>query len=158
MSERRISLVLTFIFILLALSTSFSIYKYSNSPEFIEIDGLGVNSQKITLELDEIIVKGDLIKLNGWAIVRGIESKMNDKKIVLMDTSNEKKYELVSTRDVKRTDVTSHFNNSMNYNNSGFDTEIPKENLKKGKYRIGILISDDSGSIYKMGRETISLP
>jgi len=72
---------------------------------------------------------------NGWALVEGVSSYQTKTFIVLKSDTEEK---IFKTGRVYRTELASKFGNK--YLRAGFKFRISKKDLKKGRYKIGIII------------------
>ncbi len=100
------------------------------------------NSETITYNIEENFEELDFIFINGWAFVNRKNSR--DVKIeIVLENDGGTSY-LLKTFKKTRSDVTSYFKSEYNYDHSGFSSKVKKELLKKGTYRIGVLISNDS--------------
>jgi len=75
---------------------------------------------------------------DGWCFFSNKENTNNIVKIVLKD--KEHNIYLVDTEPSFRPDVTAFFKKNYNLDNSGFSFKLPKKQIKKGKYSIGIYI------------------
>ena len=67
------------------------------------------------------IVNGDLFEINGWCIIRGIETRPISMHVVI-ESNNE--YFLLPTVVRKREDITAGMNDGVNYDWSGFSSSI----------------------------------
>jgi hypothetical protein len=78
-------------------------------------------------------------KISGWGILENIDSKNNKISIVLINDLDAK---VIKCQQYSRNDVTKAENKNINFDNSGFITNIQLEKLQKGDYKIGILIEN----------------
>ena len=86
--------------------------------------------------VDKVTVKRNVIRIRGWAFIDdGLAA--DDARVVVVVRTNAG-CELVSTIQVRRTDVTEHFGNDVNYDNSGFAAE--HTTALRGPFEVGILI------------------
>jgi hypothetical protein len=97
------------------------------------------HSSEIISNLDVFELKGNYIKINGWAALENHNSE--NKKISIVLISEKRKY-IFQTDMVIRNDVTAARSNKFNYNFSGFSLKA-KKNLEKGRYKIGVIITDN---------------
>lgn len=155
--KKRINITLYFLLILLILFTGFSVQSYKISPDFLKINDLGALSVKTHLNIDQISFDSDRIVINGWAILEGSPSMETKLTIILVDKENLMNYRIFEPDIKTRVDVTEHFNNTFNYDSSGFELNLPKDELKKGTYRIGVQLSIDSSKYQLIGKESIQL-
>jgi len=93
----------------------------------------------ILYNLENCKVDKKIIRINGWAALKAQSSKNKTIKLVLYNQNN--KYEF-DTDLIIRKDVTEAFKRQQDYENSGFELKIKREDLPKGEYKIGVLIID----------------
>jgi hypothetical protein len=105
----------------------------------------------------EIKDGGSLITIkNGWVFINGMDT--DDNKISLVLKSDERNY-FITTILEDRPDVTAHFNNNFNLDNSGFSVFVSKDKIEKGSYRIGFSIQkDDVMEALQFSDRTINIP
>jgi len=72
---------------------------------------------------------------NGWALIKGVNSYTTEIYLVLKSASETK---ILNTKSINRPEVSARF--GKNYYSAGFNCKIPKNQLKKGRYRIGLLL------------------
>ncbi len=82
----------------------------------------------------------DIYWLEGWAYVLNMDSSRYQRKIILID-SNEQKYE-VMPHDRYRQDVVDILPEQVNVGISGFSCRIKREDLHPGEYRVALLYKD----------------
>jgi hypothetical protein len=93
---------------------------------------------------------------NGWVFINGMDT--DDNKISLVLKSDERNY-FITTILEDRPDVTAHFNNNFNLDNSGFSVFVSKDKIEKGSYRIGFSIQkDDVMEALQFSDRTINIP
>ncbi len=77
--------------------------------------------------------------ISGWGILENIDSKNNKISIVLINNLDSK---VIKCQQFSRPDITKAENKNIDYNNSGFISNIQIEKLEIGNYKIGILIEN----------------
>jgi hypothetical protein len=77
--------------------------------------------------------------ISGWGFLENIDSKNNKISVVLIKDLDAN---LIKCQQYTRKDVTIAENKNINFDNSGFNTNIQLEKLPKGDYKIGILIEN----------------
>jgi len=90
------------------------------------------------LGIDSVDDNEAFLTISGWA-VQGID-KANESIIKIVLKSDSDIY-VSDTEPTFRPDITAHFKTKFSLDNSGFIAKISKSTLKKGKYQIGIIIS-----------------
>lgn len=78
---------------------------------------------------EPIVVSEDLVTIEGWALVRGTDSRDVIPTLFLIDDKGQ--HFSVTTRVVKREDVTEKMGDGHNYNNSGFRSTFRPEGLDR---------------------------
>jgi uncharacterized membrane protein len=113
------------------------------------------SSDDLLYNIEEISSELDPIYCSGWAFIPK-ENSANSTIIIILE-SDIIMY-AIPTVNVQRKDVTSYFNQNMNYDNSGFYSKIDKQKLKKGIYKVGFLISNDKNrQFFKQTEKTIKI-
>lgn len=97
-----------------------------------ETDNITVSIDR--LEEDAQIVKN--MRIEGWAFINGTSPENSNCYIIL---KSDKKFYIFDSHKRKRPDVTAHFK-TMNLDDSGFFSFIPKGDMEAGQYKIGIYI------------------
>lgn len=77
------------------------------------------------------------LKIKGWAAFKEFESKKSNIEIVLIHNNE---YFIAETVSNVRPDVTAFLNNTINYDDSGFETKISTKSLPQGNYSIGLRV------------------
>lgn len=138
------------VFLVLIISiTIFQFFGFNiNNYDMFKFDGnkyinLSTHKQTNFIEDDTIVFNIDdddsddsQIILNGWAIIKGQDSKSN---IKLLLKGNNNAY-LINMCSKRRNDVTKAFKDGNNYSNSGFYCNIDTSNFKKDNYKMYIAI------------------
>lgn len=91
-------------------------------------------SKNISYNIELIEEEEGNILIQGWAFVKGDESRNDTTHLILQNQNNTYR---VSTTSVKRDDVASAFKDTS-LTNSGFSVSFAKEKLLNGEYIIGI--------------------
>lgn len=103
---------------------------------------LNKSKNKIQFNFDKIYKNEQFIEMQGWAFLQNAASDGLNSYVLLR--KNGKVFDFKTTR-VVRKDVTSHFKaQNLNLDSSGFSAKIPKMNLDKGKYQIGLFLKKDN--------------
>lgn len=96
-----------------------------------------------TSEINQNIVvmedQGSFIKIAGWAHLKNQDTDGSQISLVLRKDSD---FFLCPTETAFRPDVTGHFKNGFNLDNSGYSVRLKKTSLPKGEYQLGIHIKD----------------
>jgi len=95
-------------------------------------------AQDFFLGIDSVDDNKAFLTISGWAVQRIDKAYESIVKIVLKGDSD---IYVSDTEPTFRPDITAHFKTKFNLDNSGFLAKISKRTLKKGKYQIGIIIS-----------------
>lgn len=157
MNKKTIIVSLYCILLVSLLLTAISIREYLNSPDYLRVGDAGSLSPKIVINIDGISQNDEGFFINGWAIFKGKENEKDSKKLVFLDMSDKRKNYLLKTEDILREDVTTYYKNKINYDYSGFSMFLPKNELPKGTYRIGVQITADKGQYYIMSKDEIKI-
>jgi hypothetical protein len=93
---------------------------------------------------------------NGWAFINEMDTDDNEISLVL---KSDKRNYFITTIPENRSDVTAHFNNNFNLDNSGFSVFVYKDKIEKGTYRIGFSIQkEDVMEALQFSDRTINIP
>lgn len=111
------------------------------SLKSIQSDEIGTIEPKLKHNLESLNMTNDNIEARGWAMIEDMESDRSHIYIIL---NNQQLHYKIKTRKINRPDVTNHFKNGLNYNNSGFASKFGAEELPDGEYNFGIMIYNDS--------------
>lgn len=115
--------------------SSMSDISKGDTPE--KLDMLPVQDKQMG-NIDEFTDKKDYQFLSGWTAFENTGSEENIIRVVL---SGKKGFFAVNTKGLLRNDVT-RSKKTFNYDNSGFMAKVRKEDLPKGEYRVGLLITN----------------
>jgi hypothetical protein len=110
-------------------------------------------SEDIQFYIDQIyenkIEWKDMISITGWGFIKNQSTENTSTYIVLDNTTT--RY-VFTTTFVKRPDVSEYFNKSfngeLNTGNSGFEANLPKVDIDNNRYRLGILIENQTAQKY----------
>jgi hypothetical protein len=112
-------------------------------------------SETIKCNIEQISLEKDFISANGWAFSLNKSAVNSSIQLVL---EGEKNIYAIDVYNVNRPDVTAYFNDDFNYDNSGFKLTLKKEKIKKGTYKIGIIITtDDKKSFFNRSDKVIKI-
>lgn len=121
----------------------------------IIIKTLPDTTENIIYNVEENYQVLNTININGWAFISGQSASDSSIQIILEST---KIIYSINVFNIQRPDVTSHFNQKVNYDNAGFKLRIDKKKLKKGNYKIGILMkTNDENSLFKRTDKIITI-
>lgn len=95
---------------------------------------------KIKAWIEKLEISDDSIKIVGWSFLEKTDSK---KSYIYLVFLNENQQKISLTTVINRPDITTTENCGIDYNNSGFDLQLLKNDLKKGVYKLGIFIKND---------------
>lgn len=121
-----------------------------------DISGLTTVSseEEVLINIDKAKYKyindydGNELKIKGWCIIKGKETAPVAMHVLLKNKKSNKYIELPTSLDI-RNDITEHFNDGVNYDNSGFSVDLYKK-LQPANYEIVIL--------YELGEEKFLIP
>lgn len=116
--------------------------------EPINISKLPVQDKQQAGNIDEFRVNGQHIIMSGWAVLKTSNSVNQTIQVVLKGAKNNYAFDVTK---VMRPDVT-QFLKALNYDTSGFKLRIVKESVNAGKYKIGLLVKENT-----TGKQTLSL-
>ena len=108
-----------------------------NKPE--RISKLPPQDEVLSSNLETVIEGNDNLVISGWASIKGIDASASVVKIVFVGRNENF---TIKTAAVIRKDVTQTFNDGFNHDNAGFEIRVNKADLPKGKYQIGIIVSN----------------
>jgi len=112
-------------------------------------------SETIKHKVELVSQEDDLIYVIGWAF-KANKSAVNSKIQLVLEGENN--IYAIDVNNVNRPDVTAYFNDDFNYDNSGFKLTLKKEKIKKGNYKIGIIITtDDKKSFFNRSDKVIKI-
>jgi hypothetical protein len=94
------------------------------------------------------------IYIDGWAAIENQNAKSSVIKLLLI---NGKNVYLADTQKKKREDVTKFYNGQYNYDDAGFYVNLKKGWLPKGKYKLGIVVSDKAKTAVVISDEAIDV-
>lgn len=89
--------------------------------------------------------KDSSYKISGWGVLENIDSKNNKISIVLINNLDAN---VIKCQQFSRPDITKAENKNIDYDNSGFISNIQTEKLEIGNYKIGILIENKKEGKY----------
>ena len=110
---------------------------YKDIYDPVKIETNLIQNQSINQGFDVFEYANGELKIKGWAAYKEFESKKSTIEIVLIHNNQ---YYTVETTSNMRPDVTAFLNNTINYDDSGFETKISTKSLPKEDYFIGIRI------------------
>ena len=87
----------------------------------------------------------ELLTIQGWAYIKNQNTKNSSIYLVL---NNETARYVLTTRSMKRPDLTNGSNPELNLDNSGFEANIPKVLIDNNYYQLGILIENKNVQNY----------
>lgn len=87
------------------------------------------------------VAESSTIEITGWAFIAAMPlNNLNKKSVVLIDEYG--KGTIFSTSTMLRVDVSAAFGSKGSLNLSGFKCCIKRDNLKKGRYKLGIFVKN----------------
>jgi hypothetical protein len=108
----------------------------------------------LDIGLEQIINKGDgIIKANGWAAVKKLDSK--NSTIYLVLKSKDKTYIFDTLQLYKRPDVTAYF--KIDRDESGYNAVIPTDKLEKGEYQLGIIVKKNNADHFQFTDKNLTV-
>lgn len=120
----------------------------------VDVTGITkLSLDEVTLNLDNAYYQtnawgGTEIKVDGWCAIAGKETNPISIHVLLKDINKNIYYKL-PTSIVKRDDVTSYMNDSIDYSNSGFNASLNYSGLNFGSmtYEV-VLLYEVGGDVY----------
>ncbi len=130
------------------------IVKYGMS-EYATVENIRVinTTDDITFNAETVETDQRSISISGWAFINKMGMEKAETGVVLRNDSGAY---LGWGETVQRPDVTSHFKNGYNLDNSGFKIKLQKESIPKGKYQLLIIIrnkNDNKQSAIYTGKD-----
>lgn len=114
---------------------------------------LPIHSDSITYNIEDSKLLSNNLIVSGWAF---LPKKTSQNNLIFITLEKNKVIYSLNVLNVERPDVTSHFNQNVNYDNAGFKLILDKQKIEKGKYTIGIIIeSDNKKSFFTRTNQTI---
>lgn len=151
--EQKNVMMIFGIFVLIGILFSYCIYN-----EYYKINKINVDKfsdSKILLNIDSIEnnPKDKVVNIRGWAFKQNENLKTVETYVALKNIETKDIYKINTIKEV-RNDVTLHFNDSYNYDNSGFFASFDKHSLKrKGEYELCIIyLSNDNTELAFTGK------
>jgi hypothetical protein len=115
--------------------------EFKDSLSISEFDSLNLyNGDEINYNIESFEEQDDFLKIYGWAYLKKQEAIFSKVEILAFNKDNIPF--ILNSEKIIREDVTSYFKSSIDISNSGFKVETSKKNLKKGKYKVAILITN----------------
>lgn len=116
-------------------------------------------TKRISLNVERVQETSDMgnkfIEIEGWAFGEAQNTDNQQVYVVLKSDNGTYIYDTVSR---KRPDVTNCYKRlKLNLDNSGFLAAIPKDELKRGKYEIGIYIKKDDVELLQYSGKTVTI-
>ena len=108
-----------------------------NKPE--KIKKLPPEDEHLPSNLETVAEGNKNLIITGWATIKGIDASASAIKVVFI---GKKENFAIKTATVIRKDVTLTINDGFNYDNAGFEISVNKADLPKGRYEIGIIVSN----------------
>lgn len=102
-----------------------------------------ITSIPIKYWLDSFTDRSDQVEIKGWAFIKNQDSQNNEIHIVLKSNKNEYTFPAEMH---PREDLSAYFKTGFNLSNSGFQISIPKKEIAKGKYQVGLKIKHTTDS------------
>lgn len=128
-----------------------------NIEKIIPVTGLQINNntqEEYEFYIDNAYIENGRVYINGWSVKKGEDYNNPNVKIILQDT-NEKMFS-VHTTSVRRTEVTTYFNDGFNYDNSGIFGSCKVKYLEPGMtYKVLILMKDGNKNSVLMETSSI---
>lgn len=149
--SKRIDAIIISIFVgamfIVTVFCVFSQYTAHQFPSYVRADDYrSVPKSHYDFNVDQVTkrnAKYDYV--SGWLIVPKTKILQYNTKLVLY-RPGVRRMLVFKTSLVKRPDVSAHFDDGLDYQDSGFAVAIPSNYLKRAPYRIGFLVD--------VGRET----
>lgn len=102
-------------------------------------------NDKINFSIDRISLENNIIDMSGWAVMIGDDAYDYNISVLLVSHISDTQYKLRINETI-RTDVTAYFSDGYNYDNSGFNINMPLlEIVNQGSYDILLLIETTEG-------------
>ena len=112
-------------------------------------------TRKINYFFDKVNQSADYITVTGWGFLEGLDAVSKHSYLLLKKDKNVTIYD-VSLR--MRADVTRAFSKEkLNLDSSGFMSSVPIENLEKGKYQLGLYITNGNQSGIVFSKKVIDI-
>ena len=108
-----------------------------------KLTNIPYENEAITYNIEENHEELGYVHINGWTFITD-QSSMNSTIEIVLENETGASYS-IKTFNRKRPDVTAYFKSETNYDDAGFTSKVNKENLKNGTYKIGVLITTESG-------------
>lgn len=116
----------------------FDLYSFLGNKQANVSKGTNFN-HRFKYYIDKIDIDEKYINIRGWTVVIG-ENSVNYHIKIALQTKDD--YLIYNTNNENRSDVTAHFNDGFNYDNSGFKVQIDKTNLNRAEYALKIILNN----------------
>lgn len=126
--------------------TAIQVAQSLDNPELATISLEDIPQEGLTVAWDSQQENDRRLDIAGWGFLSvSAEPQEEQKSLLLIGNQNTYK---IPVNSVLREDVTQHFNNGENYDYSGFNVKINKNNLKipSNTYQLGLLIERADGA------------
>lgn len=97
------------------------------------------NGDKIHFSIEAFSFQNGALHLKGWSFFENTGTESTKTRIVLL---NDDEVVNLGVSNAKREDITLYFNNTFDFDNSGFEIERSLKDIKQGRYRIGLYMID----------------
>ncbi len=89
--------------------------------------------------IDEFEVKNNYVKIAGWSSFKNKDAFDNEIQLIFIGA---RESYVITTAKSKRQDVTSTFKHKYNYDDSGFSVKMKLNDIPKGDYKVGIIVTN----------------
>lgn len=106
----------------------------------VKTDSLPAQKMQIG-SIDEFTEQSNTLTISGWTAFEKADATNN--KVEIVFAGSDQAY-IFATSPTARLDVTQYFNNGYNYDNSGYQVVINKNDIPAGSYKVGLLLHNKS--------------
>lgn len=111
-----------------------------------------INDNLLNFNLDKIVNKDNLLQLNGWAYIKGLDASNSTP---FLDFRSKKNQYIFPINVSYREDVAKKMKDGRNLKNSGFDGTITETSLQGGTYKVYLILTNNSQYSEKLIDEII---
>ncbi|SET21856.1 hypothetical protein SAMN05660297_01711 [Natronincola peptidivorans] len=119
----------------------------SNTGESRNIEIDDFQNKELLLNIERYYESDEIVVIKGWALLEGISSSNTKTYLTLTNDDNNYVFPVFIE---ERKDVTKHLGHEANYDDSGFQIIIDKQELSEGMYDLKLKIETKEISLNKV--------
>jgi hypothetical protein len=121
---------------------------------------LPTESQILTTSLDYIKIDKiswkEALTIKGWVYKQNVKEKNRELFLVLISPDGNLIFD-IEKDNLPRPDVNKYFNVDASVTSPGFEVHVPSYRLKDGHYKVGFILTDESGKYYAVSAKELDI-